>query len=106
MLTSSHVPASKAPPQIRRRGKQTNVTSASVTAPPVIPSTRELKYELTKQEPITDDDYDYDDDYDNFVVEEAQAYGRKNFGTDASPCIMPFVYNRRFLDTQMYPQGW
>jgi len=46
-----------------------------------------------------DNDNDYDDD-DNFVEDEAREYGRENVGPVASPNLMPYVYKRRFLDTQ------
>jgi len=47
---------------------------------------------------ISDDD---DDDDDNvFVEEDAQAFGRENVGPIASPYIVPYLYNRRYLDTQ------
>jgi len=44
---------------------------------------------------------DNDDDDDNvFVEEDAQAFGRENVGPIASPYIVPYLYNRRYLDTQ------
>jgi len=46
-----------------------------------------------------DGEDDYDDD-DNFEEDEAREYGRENFGPVASPYLMPYVYKRRFLDTQ------
>ena len=48
---------------------------------------------------ISDADDDDDDD-DVFVEEEAQAFGRENVGPIASPYIVPYLYNRRYLDTQ------
>jgi len=33
-------------------------------------------------------------------VEDVQALGRENVGTIASPYIVPYFYNKRFLDTQ------
>ena len=46
-----------------------------------------------------DDDDDEDDDND-FAEEDVQAFGRENVGSVASPYIVPYFYNRRFLDTQ------
>jgi len=82
---------------------QTAVTSASVTAtpPPPPPPIKEYTYGPPKQERVEDDDAedDYNDD-DNFVEDEARDYGRENVGPVASPYLMPYVYKRRFLDTQ------
>jgi len=52
-----------------------------------------------EEEEDDEDDDDYEDD-DNFVEGEARAYGRENVGPVASPYMMPYVYKRRFLDTQ------
>jgi len=87
-----------------RRGTQTAVTSASVTAtppPPPPPPIKEYTYEPPKKERVEDDDDEdsYNDD-DNFVEDEAREYGRENVGPVASPYLMPYVYKRRFLDTQ------
>jgi len=49
---------------------------------------------------ISDDDDDDDDDDNVFVEEDAQAFGRENVGPIASPYIVPYLYNRRYLDTQ------
>jgi len=47
---------------------------------------------------ISDDD---DSDDDNvFFEDDDQAFGRENVGPIASPYIVPYVYNRRYLDTQ------
>ena len=47
---------------------------------------------------ISDDD---DDDDDNvFVEEDAQSFGRENVGPIASPYIVLYLFNRRYLDTQ------
>ena len=48
---------------------------------------------------ISDDDDDDDDD-NIFVEEDAQAFGRENVGPIASPYMVPYLYNRRYLDTQ------
>jgi len=63
---------------------------------------KEFMYEPSKEERVEEDDNDddeYDDD-DNFVEEEDREYGRENVGPVASLYLMPYVYNRRFLDTQ------
>jgi len=87
-------------PQKMRRGTQTAVTSASVTATPP-PPIKEYTYEPPKQEHVEEDDDedDYNED-DNFVEDEAREYGRENVGPVASSYLMPYVYKRRFLDTQ------
>jgi len=35
-----------------------------------------------------------------FLKEDAKRFGRENVGSVASPYLMPYVYNGRFLDTQ------
>jgi len=85
------------PPKLRR-GTQTDVTSASVTASTLPPPMKGFTYEHPKGERVEDDDDDYDED--NFVEDEAREYGTENFGPVASPYVMPYVYKRRFLDTQ------
>jgi len=60
---------------------------------------KEFTYEPSKQERMEEDDDDYDD-ADNFVEDEARVYGRENVGPVASPYLIPYVYKRRFLDTQ------
>jgi len=85
-----------------RRGTQTDVTAASVTASHLPPHMKEFTYEPSKEERVEDDDDDddeYDDD-DNFVEDEGREYGRENVGLVASVYLMPYVYKRRFLDTQ------
>ena len=47
-----------------------------------------------------DDDDDVYDEDDDFVEDEAREYGRENVGPVASPYLMPYVYKRRFLDSQ------
>ena len=44
---------------------------------------------------------DEDDDDNNFAEEDVQAFGRENVGTIASPYIVPYFYNKCFLDTEM-----
>jgi len=62
---------------------------------------KEFTYEPPKEERVeNDDDNDENDDDHNFVEDEAREYGRENFGPVASPYLMPYVYKRRFPDTQ------
>jgi len=63
---------------------------------------KEFKYEPSNEEREEDDDDGEDDckDDDNFVEDEAREYGRENVGTLSSPYLMPYVFKRRFLDTQ------
>jgi len=46
-----------------------------------------------------DDEDAYNED-DNFVEDEARAYSSENVGPVDSPYLMPYVYKRRFFDTQ------
>jgi len=65
-----------------------------------------FKYEHPKQGRVEDDDDDDDEDEDdcdeddNFVMDEARAYSSENVGPVDSPYLMPYVYKRRFFDTQ------
>ena len=80
-----------------RRGSQTDVTSASVSAPQIRPF-KEIIYETPKREHVREED---DDDYDvEFLEEDARRFGKANVGPVASPYLMPYVYKRRFLDIQ------
>jgi len=79
-----------------RRRTQTDVTSASVTD---TRHSKEIIYETPKCEPVREDDDDDDDD-DGFLEEDAKRFGRENVGSVACPYLMPYVYKRRFLDTQ------
>jgi len=75
------------------------VTSASVTG--ISPPIKAFTYEPAKQDLVEEDDEYEEDDYDdNFFEDEALDYGRENVGPVASPYLMPYVYKRRFLDTQ------
>jgi len=78
-----------------RRGTHTDVTPASVTD---IRPSKEIIYEKPKREPVRE--YNDDDDDDGFLEEDAMRFGRENLGTVASSYLMPYVYKRRFLDTQ------
>ena len=85
------------------RGTQTDVTAASVTASHLPTPMKEFTYESSKEDRVEDDDDDDDDEYDdddNFVEDEAREYGSENVGPVASVYLMPYVYKRRFLDTQ------
>jgi len=74
-------------PQKIRRGTQTTVRSATVTATPPTP-VKEFTYEPTKQERVGEEnDDDDEDDYDNFVEDEAREYGGENVGPVASPYL-------------------
>jgi len=48
---------------------------------------------------LEEDDENHDGD-NNFAEEDVQAFGRENVGTITSPNIVPYFYNKRFLDTQ------
>jgi hypothetical protein len=76
-----------------RRRTHTDITSASVTD--IWPS-KDIIYETPKPEPVREDD-DFDDD--GFLEEDAKRFGRDNVGSLASPYLMPYVYQRRNLDT-------
>jgi len=80
----------------------TTVTSASVIATPQPPPIKGYAYEPAKQERVEEEDDDDEDIYDedDFVENEAREYGRENVGPVATPYLMPYVYKRRFLDTQ------
>ena len=52
---------------------------------------------MPKRESFREDD---DDDDDGFLEEDAKRFGRENVGSVASPYLMPYVYKRRFHDTQ------
>jgi len=89
-------------PDNMRRGTQTTVTLESVTANPPPPPIKNYTYEPAKQERFEEDDdgEDYYNEDDNFVEDKAHEYGRENVGPVASPYLMPYVYKRRFSDTQ------
>jgi len=101
-VSTPHPPPLPPPtPQKLRRGTQRTVTSASITASPPPPPIKELKYEPQKPERVEEDDDDEEDyDEDDFVEDEAREYDRDNVRPVTSPYLMPYVYKRRFLDTQ------
>jgi len=84
-------PASKdSPPppystQNTRRGTQRDVISASVTI---------------SEKRVDDDEDENDYEYDENYVEEARKCSRENVGPITSPFVIPYLYKRRFLDTQ------
>jgi len=89
-------PPMPTPPKLRR-GTQTDVTVASVTASSLTAPMKEFTYEPSKGEKLEDDDDDddqYEDD-DNFVEDVAGVYGRENIGPVASLNLTPYVYKRR-----------
>jgi len=81
---SPPTPSPPPTPQKMRRGKQTDVTPASVTASHLPPPMKEFTYEPSKEERVEEDDDDEYDDDDNFVEDEAHEYGRENVGPVAS----------------------
>jgi len=92
------------PKTLRFSGTQTEEEeAAALPTPPIASTSKEVKYETPTHRPFPeleeDDDDDVDDD-DNFAEEDVQAFGKENVGTIASPYIVPYFYNKRFLDTQ------
>jgi len=71
-----------------------------------IPSTSAAVYETPKPRftigEISDDNDDDDDgDYDDFVEGDTRAFSRgENVGLITSPYILPYLSNRRHLDTR------
>jgi len=110
--SSSHEPTSKnaplAPLQKTRRGtpRVEIYPSLTILSPVILSNSRSFICKTPKLEPIPrkrEDNDDVEDVYDddaNFVEEETQAYFRENVGSVASPCLMPYVYKKCFLDTQ------
>jgi len=73
-----------------------------VPTPAIASTSKEVVYETPTHGPFPepeDDDHDEEDDYD-FEEEDVQTFGRENVGPIANPYIVPYFYNRRFLDTQ------
>ena len=72
-----------------------------VPTPTIASTSKEFVYESPKHrtflEPEDDDD---DEDDNNLAEEDVRTFGRENVGRIASPYIVPYFYNRRFLDTQ------
>ena len=73
------------------------MTAASVAADTHMRPSEEIIYETPKREPVRDVDDVYEDE---FLTEVAKKFGREYLGSVASPHMMPYVYKRRFLDTQ------
>ena len=66
--------------------------------PTHIRPSEEIMHETPKREPVLNvDDHVYDDE---FLEEDGKKFGRENVGSVGSPHLMPYVYKRRFLDTQ------
>ena len=96
LTPDTELPKLKAKP---RRGTQTAVTSASVSAPQIRPS-KVIIYETPKREPVREDNV-HDDDYDDeFLEEDAKRLGRENLGPVAGLYLVPYLYKSRFHDTQ------
>jgi len=87
---------SKAPQPSRRFVVGTQTDAAE---PVALPSTLAV-YKTPKPRFSFEEISDDDDDDDVFVDEDARAFGRDNVGPIASPYILPYFYNRRYLDTQ------
>jgi hypothetical protein len=85
-----------------RRGTQTDATIAYFAADTHIRPSKEIIYETPKRDSVREyNDNDDNDHYDDeFLEEDAKTFGRENLGPVASPYLMPYVYKRRFLDTQ------
>jgi hypothetical protein len=74
--------------------------AGSVPTDTDIRPSKQILYETTKRESVWEYD-DGNDEYDDeFVEEDAKTFGRENVGSVASPYLMPYVYKRRFLNTQ------
>ena len=89
------------PNTLRFSGTQTE-EEAALPTPTIASTSKEVVYETPthRRFPELEDDEDYDDDDNNFAEEDVQGYVRENVGTIASPYIVPYFYNKRFLDTQ------
>ena len=89
------------PKTLRFPGTQTEEEAAALPSPAIASNSKEVVYETPTHRPfpeLEEDDDDDDDDY--FVEEDVQVFGRENVGTIASPYIVPYYYNKRFIDTQ------
>jgi len=63
-------------------------------------TSKEVVYETptNRSFPELEDDDDYEDN--DFAEEDVQTFGRENVSTIASPYLVPYLYNRRFLYKQ------
>jgi len=61
-------------------------------------TSREAEYNTPKQRPNFDIDDDNNDD--DFVEEEAHRYVRENVGAIAIPYLIPYPYEKCFVDKQ------
>ena len=95
-----------APKILRFSGTQTEEEAAGLPTPAIASTSKEVvdftptHRPYPEHEEFDDDYYDDDDDDNNFAEEDVQAFGRENVGTIASPYIVPYFYNKRFLDNQ------
>jgi len=72
---------------------------AALPTPAIASTSKEVVCEIPTHRHFPELEEDDDDD-NNFAEEDVQAFGRENVGTIASPYIVPYFYNKRFLDTQ------
>jgi len=80
---------------LRLSGTQTE--EAALPTPPIASTSKDV-YETPTHRSFPE--LVDDDDYDNFAEEDVQAFGSENGGTIARPYVVPYFYNKRFLDIQ------
>jgi len=75
------------------------VEAAALPTPVIASTSKEVVYETATHRhfPELEDD---DDDDNDFAEEDVQAIGGGNGSTKASSHIVPYFYNKLFLDTQ------
>ena len=72
-----------------------------IPTPAIASNSEEVVYETPTHSPFPEPEDDDDDEDDgDFFVEDIHNFGRENVGPIASPYIVPYFYNRRFLHTQ------
>jgi len=72
-----------------------------VPTPAIASTSKTILYETPTHRPFPEpEDDDYDEVDNDFSEEDLQTFGRENVGPIASPYIVPYFYNRRFLGTQ------
>ena len=86
---------------LRISGTQTE-EAAELPTPAIVSNSNEVVYEIPTRRLFLEleEDDDDDDDDDNFAEKDVQAFGREDVGTIASPYIVPYFYNKYFLDTK------
>ena len=103
-LPPSAIAKAPPPPTTRRLDFGTQTTpekERKQTVPPPQPSTSMAEtFASTPKSSFAEISDDDGDDDNVFVEDDAQAFGRENVGPIASPYIVPYLYNRRYLDTQ------